>query len=393
MLGHPTSGGNLMRVLLKAGVIPGLLILLLLSLPRMSTAQPNIIVGEGFDSTPNGAIPAGWTRVDVDSAHGDPGQPFFGGYTTWQGVNRVGWPTHTGEGVCVDAYNFNATPNDDWLILPHIPPLLEPITLSYWMSAQDQAYLESFEVRVSTTTADLASFTHLIVDTVAARPWLQHTHTLSAFAGAPFYVAFRYTSVNRYALKLDDVSLRGTFPGGAIRGIVKSAVDSLPLNYVTVSLVDTDRTTTTFFDGTYFIGLVPFGYHSVQFTKPGYDTIQENNVAVSQGDTVAVDAYMYPSNAAHNLHGPANSFSFAGNFPNPFNSQTQFRFELTRLGRVSLSLYNTLGQKIAVVTEGQFGPGAHSVSFDARSLATGVYIARLSVQGCAPLNHKVILLK
>lgn len=81
------------------------------------------------------------------------------------------------------------------------------------------------------------------------------------------------------------------------------------------------------------------------------------------------------------------------NYPNPFNPTTTIRFSLPQRANVTLTVYNMLGQKVAVVVENEiFIAGEHSMSFEAGNLSTGVYIYRLAADDFASYQ-KMILLK
>jgi subtilisin-like proprotein convertase family protein len=81
------------------------------------------------------------------------------------------------------------------------------------------------------------------------------------------------------------------------------------------------------------------------------------------------------------------------NYPNPFNSSTTFRFDVSSPGRVELVIYNLLGEEAARVMNSVMDAGEHTVSFDGRNLASGVYIARLSLNGQFAQSRKILLLK
>lgn len=68
------------------------------------------------------------------------------------------------------------------------------------------------------------------------------------------------------------------------------------------------------------------------------------------------------------------------NFPNPFNPVTTIPFTLTESSSVTLEVFTMLGQRAAVLLNGEFrSAGEHTVSFDATGLASGMYMYQLSV--------------
>lgn len=73
----------------------------------------------------------------------------------------------------------------------------------------------------------------------------------------------------------------------------------------------------------------------------------------------------------------AKEFVLAQNYPNPFNPSTSIAFNLPVSSDVTLSVYNVLGQKVAMLVNGPMTAGTHSVSFDASRLASGIYIYEL----------------
>lgn len=69
------------------------------------------------------------------------------------------------------------------------------------------------------------------------------------------------------------------------------------------------------------------------------------------------------------------------NYPNPFNPSTTISFELRQASHVALSIYNVLGQKVAVLLNGKMEAGQHSVVFDAKNMTSGIYFYELKVDG------------
>jgi hypothetical protein len=330
--------------------------------------------------------------VDVDNAT-CPDPEFPGEYSRWRVRGSTRIPAHSGSRVCLNHFNAGQVPNNDWLIPPQ-QNLSSPISLSYWIASLDANYLESYELRVSTTGTQPADFTNLIysatgIDTTYA----QHTHDLSAYAGAPFYIAFHYNSVDKFVIRLDDVLLIGAGAmGGRIQGVVSNSVTSSPLEDVAVSVLGTALTGSTNALGQYALTAVPPDTYTVRFLKAGYDTLEMEGVIVTVNDTVQLDVNLDPSGVEHDGVLQPAAFAFYGNYPNPFNARTEFRFDLARPGRVRLAIFDLLGREVEVVEDGWLAAGFHRLPFAAADLPSGLYFARLTSARAAQVK-KMILLK
>jgi hypothetical protein len=82
-----------------------------------------------------------------------------------------------------------------------------------------------------------------------------------------------------------------------------------------------------------------------------------------------------------NSSGPGSvpqGFVLEQNYPNPFNSTTIIKFSLPVESRVSLEIFNTLGEMVAALPGGVLAAGWHSAPFEAADLPSGVYIFRLT---------------
>jgi len=69
------------------------------------------------------------------------------------------------------------------------------------------------------------------------------------------------------------------------------------------------------------------------------------------------------------------------NFPNPFNSNTSFRYALSSDADVKLEIFNLLGQKIATLIDERQTAGFKLVVWDGSGYSSGVYFYTLTVDG------------
>ena len=64
-------------------------------------------------------------------------------------------------------------------------------------------------------------------------------------------------------------------------------------------------------------------------------------------------------------------------YPNPFNPTSTLAFTLTERADVELAVFNTLGQRVAMLVDGTMEAGTHQAVFDAGLLPSGIYFYRL----------------
>ncbi len=76
-----------------------------------------------------------------------------------------------------------------------------------------------------------------------------------------------------------------------------------------------------------------------------------------------------------------NIFSLGQSYPNPSNPKSKIDFEIPLTGRVTLKVYDILGQEVRKIIDEPKEAGYYTVEFDGSSLASGVYFYRLAAEG------------
>ncbi len=134
---------------------------------------------------------------------------------------------------------------------------------------------------------------------------------------------------------------------------------------------------------------------SVNTANPGNDYMPlEEPVCNNPGSVI--DAFsVAASQSATLVRGDEskipNGFSIT-NYPNPFNPTTIVRYALPHRSHVTLTVFNTLGQRVAKLVNGEIDAGYHEVQFNATSLASGVYFYRLQA-GSYTATRKLCVMK
>ena len=120
--------------------------------------------------------------------------------------------------------------------------------------------------------------------------------------------------------------------------------------------------------------------------------IADNNGASS---TIYYAKYKFPVltgvGSRPELVGPSD-YTLSQNYPNPFNPTTNIDFTLPVSQRVSLKVYNMLGQEVATIMDGFKEKGSYFVEFNASKLASGVYLYKLQA-GSFVSTKKMVLVK
>ena len=144
-------------------------------------------------------------------------------------------------------------------------------------------------------------------------------------------------------------------------------------------------------------GLAP-GTYTVFADAPGYSLLNSAQTSPSYDPSGnAVTGTVSLSLKATSVHTVTTTtiptqYALEQNYPNPFNPSTTIRYTLPLSGKVSVRIYNLLGQLVTTLVDQNQNAGTDEVSFNASSLYSRVYLYRIE-SGSFSAVQKMMLLK
>lgn len=159
-----------------------------------------------------------------------------------------------------------------------------------------------------------------------------------------------------------------------------------------------DTASTTAYDQSYCIATGPFN------VPPG-DSVTAAFAIIGGADGASLVASASAARARYQMTPVEDdntpilptTYQLNQNYPNPFNPETQINYSLPRSGKVTLTIFNLLGQRIATLVDREQPAGNHTAFWDGATeggepVASGVYFYRLKSAGFSQVR-KMILLK
>jgi|GEM_PF-1254655 len=89
-------------------------------------------------------------------------------------------------------------------------------------------------------------------------------------------------------------------------------------------------------------------------------------------------------------------YALRGNYPNPFNAKTVISFALPQESKVTLDIYNILGQKVRTLVDGTMPAGTYNQEWDGTDhngmgVASGVYLYKLKADKFSRVDRMTLL--
>jgi hypothetical protein len=146
------------------------------------------ILFEGFEG---GVIPANWTVLNAD-----------GGTQVWQAqtINP-----YSGTYAARVRYETSSLDNDDWLITPPLQVTSGTTdNISFWMRTYSGTSADAWQVLISTTDTNPASFTMIDEGDGMLANYVQKSYNLDSYGDAIIYLAVRYMGAFDWYLYVDE---------------------------------------------------------------------------------------------------------------------------------------------------------------------------------------------
>ncbi len=349
----------------------------------------SVLISEDFEG---GVLPANWTVVDA----GSDGVT----WTVYSGYN------HTPGGTYSLSVSYNAAaPKDDWAF--YGPMTLDQMTnynLQFWYRIASATYPENLAVKL---TSDAAG-------TTVATLWDQVGLTNVSYEMADvdfsppstgdYYIAFYSDSPADYwRIAVDDILMTAS---GVVPVELTSFAASVSEAGVTLNWATATETNNSGFSIERSVDNVDF--NSIAFVDGMGTTTEKTSYTYVDNSISAAKAYYrlkqidfdgtsaYSNVVEVDLTVPTD-FSISQNYPNPFNPSTTIKFGLPVEAKVTINLFNTLGEKVAQLANTDFAAGNQRIDFNASNLSSGVYFYTIEAVGVDGTNFisskKMMLMK
>lgn len=86
------------------------------------------------------------------------------------------------------------------------------------------------------------------------------------------------------------------------------------------------------------------------------------------------------------------SYKLSQNYPNPFNPVTKINFSVPNSSKVTLKIYNNMGQEVESLVNEKLNAGSYQVDWNAVNFNSGVYYYKIQTEGFIE-TRKMLLIK
>ena len=146
---------------------------------------------------------------------------------------------------------------------------------------------------------------------------------------------------------------------------------------VTISIADSVLSQTNAYEWTVPDSLQRDSSYKIEITD-----VSDNNILDLSDENFFINTGVVGVSEVNSV---VKDYKLYQNYPNPFNPSTTIKYSLPAVSRVTISIFNVIGQKVAVILSQEQNAGVHTVVWNATDFASGVYFYRIKATG---LNNK-----
>lgn len=247
----------------------------------------------------------------------------------------------------------------------------------------DGWHLDDVEIYNNTKTLGIPLFDDVEVDSTSKKYWTAgqfEIKSANAYSGAQVWSLSPAGGSYNY-LTLSGVMNLTNAPNPFINFWVKKANSGA--GYVAVEASNDGGATWTRLKEPYFSGAT-----YVQISASLLNYRQQNVLIRLGGYSPSGDTYYFDDitiadstgwTGVDELNGiTPTEFELSQNYPNPFNPSTTIRYAVPNESKVSITVFNLLGQEVATLVNDVMSAGYHEVNFNASDISSGVYLYRIN---------------
>jgi hypothetical protein len=101
---------------------------------------------------------------------------------------------------------------------------------------------------------------------------------------------------------------------------------------------------------------------------------------------------LVPLGVAKSNNSIPEGYALNQNYPNPFNPTTNFTYEISKAGFVSIKIYDILGREVATLVNEVKQAGSFAATWNAINAGSGIYFCKMQ-SGSFTATKKMILMK
>ncbi|MDP2301525.1 MAG: choice-of-anchor J domain-containing protein, partial [Ignavibacteria bacterium] len=352
----------------------------------------SFLIIENFET--GGTLPVGWTVVDANN-DGE----------TWAPYNASAY-NHTSGGTYSLTINYSTNnPKDDYVFTKALNMKSDSsYILTFWHRIASVTWPEDMKVVLSTSQT-AAGIVWTIVDMPAMNNivFAEKVVNFNVAESGTYYLGFyAYSIANQFRIAIDDVSLEQVafIPVELTSFNVRADGNIANLTWSTATETNNkgfsvERKSGESFETVTFVN----GYGTTVENKNYSFTDEGLNSCTYTYRLKQVDfdgTFAYSKEVEVEIAVP-DQYSLNQNYPNPFNPVTKIEFSLATESKVTMKIFNTLGEEVATLVNNVMPAGMHNVNFDASKLNSGVYFYSIEATGSNGANFtsvkKMVLMK